>query len=336
MNTRIAAVVLSLLAVLPLSSADARAEGSTGRRPDQQEPYKPRVGQPGKDVVWVPTPPELVEKMLDLAQVTKDDFVIDLGSGDGRNIIAAARRGARGLGVEFNAEMVALSRRLADEQGVSDRATFVQGDMYEADISKATVMAIYLLPENLEKLLPRFQALPPGTRIVSNTFGFQEWDPDARATVDGGACANWCEALLWIVPARAAGEWAMDEGALRLTQLHQVLYGALRAGGQDVPLSNARMRGYDIAFTAGDRTYTGRLSGNAIEGTTESPAGTRPWRATRVKAPAREAGTRAPRPGASGRHHGQHRHLARRRARPHHSTVIEPQPRPRHQVHHRT
>lgn len=248
-----------------------------------QEPYTPRVGQPGKDVVWVPTPPELVEKMLDLAQVTKDDYVIDLGSGDGRNIIAAARRGARGLGVEFNPEMVALSQRLAEAAGVADRATFAQGDMFEADISKATVMAIYLLPANLEELLPKFQALVPGTRIVSNTFGFQEWDPDARATVEGGACSNWCEALLWIVPASAAGAWRLgDTETLTLTQLHQVLYGSLRIGDRDVPLTGARMRGYDITFTAGDRVYSGRVSGQTMAGTVTDADGARPWRATRL------------------------------------------------------
>jgi SAM-dependent methyltransferase len=286
LSSRIAPVVLSLVVVLVAPSAFARADDVRELRRDDQEPYKPRVGQAGKDVVWVPTPPELVEQMLDLARVTKDDFVIDLGSGDGRNIIAAARRGARGLGIEFNADMVALSRRLAQEQGVADRATFVQGDMYEADISEATVMAIYLLPANLEKLLPKFQGLTPGARIVSNTFGFQEWDPDARATVEGGACSNWCEALLWIVPARAAGEWRVSETeTLTLTQLHQVLYGSLRIGDRDVALSNARMRGYDIAFTAGDRAYTGRLKGDTMDGTVTSPAGTLPWRATRGVAP---------------------------------------------------
>jgi SAM-dependent methyltransferase len=298
-SARTGTVLLALLAALPLPSAVARVEGSGDLRqavparadespPDgrAQEPYKPRVGQPGKDVVWVPTPPELVEKMLDMAQVTKDDFVIDLGSGDGRNIIAAARRGARGLGVEFDADMVALSRRLAEEQGVPDRATFVRGDMYEADISKATVVAIYLLPANLEKLLPKFQSLRPGTRIVSNTFGFEEWDPDARAIVEGGACANWCEALLWIVPARAAGEWRLSETeTLALTQLHQVLYGSLRVGERELPISSARMRGYDISFVAGDRTYSGRLSGTTMEGSVTAPDGTLPWRATRVKAP---------------------------------------------------
>jgi len=247
-----------------------------------QQPYTPTVGQPGKDVVWVPTPPELVQTMLDLARVTKDDYVIDLGSGDGRTIIAAARRGARGLGVEFNPEMVALSRRLAEAAHLSDRATFVQGDMFEADISKATVMAIYLLPANLEKLLPRFQALAPGTRIVSNTFGFEEWDPDARAAVEGGACSNWCEALLWIVPASAAGVWSLGgPDTLTLTQLHQVLYGSLRIGDRDTPLTNARMRGDHVTFSAGDRVYTGRLAGDTMTGTVTGGAGTAAWTATR-------------------------------------------------------
>ena len=132
--------------------------------------YEPTPGQAGKDVVWVPTPQELVEKMLDMAKVTPQDIVIDLGSGDGRNVIAAAKRGARAFGFEFNPEMVALSRRKAQEAGVADRATFIEGDMYEADISKATVLALFLLPSNLDKLAPKFLALRPGTRMVNNTF----------------------------------------------------------------------------------------------------------------------------------------------------------------------
>ena len=134
------------------------------------------MGQEGKDVVWVPTSPELLEKMLDMAKVTPQDFVMDLGSGDGRNIIAAAKRGANGLGVEFNPDMVALSEQLAREAGVSDRAKFVQGDMYAADISKATVLALFLLPHNLEQLQDKFLALPPGTRIVMNTFTLPGWE----------------------------------------------------------------------------------------------------------------------------------------------------------------
>ncbi len=250
--------------------------------PAEAGPYQPRIGQPGKDVVWVPTPPELVATMLDLAKVTKDDYVMDLGSGDGRNIVAAAERGARGVGVEFNPQLVEVSNRMAHERGVADKATFVQGDMYEADISKATVMAIYLLPANMDKLLPKFQALVPGTRIVANTFGFSDWDPDERATAKD--CSDWCEALLWIVPARVAGTWLLDDGmgTLALTQMHQVLYGSLAVGITEAPVSKARMRGYDIAFTVGDRVYNGRVSGSTMQGAVTGPDGTRDWRATRA------------------------------------------------------
>ena len=252
------------LAPLPIGARPAAAQQPSPPSPAQ--PFEPRVGQPGKDVVWVPTPPSLIELMLDMAKVTKDDFVMDLGSGDGRNIIAAAKRGARGVGVEYNPDMVALSTKLAREAGVGDRATFVQGDMYEADISKANVMAIFLLTTNMEKLMPSFKSLAPGSRIVSNTFGFNDWDPDARDSVKDGSCSSWCESLLWIVPAQAAGTWAMTGGTLTLTQLHQVLYGTLATTAGDTPVSSARMRGYDITFTAGDRTFTGRLSGKRHAG----------------------------------------------------------------------
>ncbi len=164
-----------------------------------QQDFKPVSGQQGKDVVWVPTSPALVEKMLDLAKVTTDDFVIDLGSGDGRMVIAAAKRGARALGVEFNPKMVELSRQLAKEAGVADRATFIEGDMYEADISKATVLALFLLPENLRRLEPKFRALPAGTRIVVNTFGIPEWKADETEELRE-ECVSWCIAMLYRIP----------------------------------------------------------------------------------------------------------------------------------------
>jgi ubiquinone/menaquinone biosynthesis C-methylase UbiE len=164
-----------------------------------QQDFQPVSGQAGKDVVWVPTSPALVEKMLDLAKVTKDDFVVDLGSGDGRMVIAAAKRGARALGVEFNPQMVELSRRLAKEAGVADRASFVEGDMYEADISKATVLALFLLPENLRRLEPKFRALPAGTRIVVNTFGIPEWTADVTEQITDN-CTSWCTAMLYRIP----------------------------------------------------------------------------------------------------------------------------------------
>ena len=166
-----------------------------------QQGYEPKVGQPGKDSVWVPTSEALVEKMLDMAKVTADDVVMDLGSGDGRMVIAAAKRGARAIGVEFNPEMVKLSRQRAIEAGVADRATFVEGDMFAADISKATVLALFLLPENLERLEPKFRVLQPGTRIVVNTFGVPNWKPDATETLTGD-CQSWCTAMLYRVPPR--------------------------------------------------------------------------------------------------------------------------------------
>jgi ubiquinone/menaquinone biosynthesis C-methylase UbiE len=182
-------ILIALLVLATLQPASA------------QKPYKPTVGQEGRDAVWVPTSPELVEKMLDMAKVTKDDFLIDLGSGDGRMVIAAAKRGARALGVEFNPEMVKLAQQLAKEAGVSDRATFVQGDMFEADISKATVLALFLLPENLKQLEPKFRALTPGTRIVVNSFGVPGWTPDETETI-AGDCQSWCTAMLYRVPPR--------------------------------------------------------------------------------------------------------------------------------------
>jgi hypothetical protein len=164
-------------------------------------PLEPYVGQPGKDVIWVPTPPVLVEKMLDMAKVTPRDFVIDLGSGDGRNVIAAARRGARGLGVEYDSTLVAASRRNAEAAGVADRAKFVEGDMFEADISKATVLALFLLPDNLQRLRSKFESLKPGTRIVMNGFPIDWWEPKETAVVTGD-CGSWCTAYLFVVPER--------------------------------------------------------------------------------------------------------------------------------------
>jgi SAM-dependent methyltransferase len=226
----------------------------------EQKPFEPTVGQAGKDVVWVPTPPELVEKMLDVAKLTPQDYVIDLGSGDGRNVIAAARRGATALGVEYNPEMVELSKRRAAEAGVAGKATFVQGDMYEADISKANVMALFLLPSNMLRLRPKFFNLAPGSRIVSNTFSMEGWDPDYTETRPD--CSAWCTVLLWIVPAKVEGTWQTPEGALTLKQDFQKISGTLGS----MPISDGRLRGEEIAFKVGTTEYSGRVNGNVIEG----------------------------------------------------------------------
>ena len=269
----------SLALMLAMSAAVALAS---------DEPFKPVVGQEGKDVVWVPTPDALVNKMLDLAKVTPQDFVIDLGSGDGRNVIAAAKRGARALGVEYNPKMVELAARTAAEQGVGDRAKFVQGDMYEADISQASVLALFLLPENLRKLTPKFLELKPGTRIVANHFGIEGWEADETARAEGD-CMTWCTALLYIVPAKVSGTWRLGKGALTLDQKFQTVSGTLSLDGRSMPIRNGRVRGDEISFSAGDTNYAGKISGDSIRGVVKgSTHGA--WNATRLKSEAQEGG----------------------------------------------
>jgi SAM-dependent methyltransferase len=242
--------------------------------------FQPEVGQAGKDVVWVPTPQVLVEKMLDMAKVTPQDYVVDLGSGDGRNIIAAAKRGARALGVEYNPDMVELSRRNATKEGVGDKASFVRGDMFEADVSQATVLALFLLPDNMKKLQPKFLDLKPGARIVGNTFGFQDWSPDEQETITTD-CSSWCTALLWIVPAKVEGTWQSPQGEITLKQQYQVLTGTLTAGGRSGPIAG-RLRGDQISFTAAGAEYSGRVNGDAIEGAVKSGNRSDAWKATRA------------------------------------------------------
>ncbi len=228
-----------------------------------QPPPQPQVGQVGKDVMWVPTSAALVEKMLDMAQVTDDDLVMDLGSGDGRTVIAAARRGARAVGVEFSPDLVTLSRRLAEDAGVGDRATFVEGDMYAADISKATVMALFLLPANLERLRDRFLTLAPGSRVVINTYAIPGWEPDAQETL--GGCSLYCTALLYVVPARVAGRWTTAQGELVLDQTFQMVRGTLGAGGRVTPVTG-RVRGAELELVAGSDVLRGTVTGDRIGG----------------------------------------------------------------------
>lgn len=226
--------------------------------------YEPEIGQSGKDVVWVPTPSALVEKMLDMAKVSPADVVMDLGSGDGRNVIAAAKRGARAIGVEFNADMVTLSRDLADEAGVGARATFIQGDMYAADISKATVMALFLLPANLERLRESFFNLAPGSRLVLNTFSIPDWEPDARDKI-GDDCTSWCTALLYYVPAKVAGRWQTARGALTLTQQYQQVRGTLTSDNGASTVTGT-LRGADIELRIDGENVRGTVSGDRIDG----------------------------------------------------------------------
>lgn len=235
---------------------------------------------PGKDAVWVPTHPAVVEKMLDMANVTANDVVVDLGSGDGRTVIAAARRGAKAVGFEYNADMVELSRSLAKDAGVADKATFVQGDMYQAEFSDATVLALFLLPSNLEKLQDKILALRPGTRVVLNTFTVPGWEPDERARV-GGDCGTWCEVLLHIVPAKVAGTWRGDGIRLDLSQAFQRVLGTVTAAGSTTTIDSGGLRGDQLTFTAGGRSYTARVAGDRLIGTTAAPSGQQKWTVAR-------------------------------------------------------
>jgi Methyltransferase domain len=229
----------------------------------QDKPFEPTVGQAGKDVVWVPTPQALVEKMLDLAKVTPQDFLMDLGSGDGRTVISAAKRGLRAEGIEYNPDMVALAERNAKADGVLGKATFRRADIFETDFSKAQVITLFLLPTLNMKLRPTILNMQPGTRIVSNTFTMEDWTPDESATV-GGDCVSWCTAHLWIVPAKVEGTWDVaGRGAMTLHQSFQMVSGTLGTN----QISQGRLKGDEIAFTVGGTTYTGKVEGNTIRGT---------------------------------------------------------------------
>ena len=266
----------SLLALLLTASLAAAQDRSS------QKPFEPVSGQEGKDVVWVPSSADMVAKMMELAKVGPSDLVMDLGSGDGRNIIAAAKRGARGLGVEYNPDMVAFSRRLAAEAGVADKAQFVEADMYTYDITGANVLALFLLPVNMNRLAPKFLNLAPGSRIVSNTFGIDGWEPDDRVMLPRpGECEAWCEVLLWIVPAKVAGRWTTEQGAFELTQDHQRVSGSVVMGRRRQPITAGKLLGNEITFTAGGVRYKGVVDGSAIAGTMTGPSGDAPFRARR-------------------------------------------------------
>ena len=231
----------------------------------QTSPYEPAFGQAGKDVVWVPTTDAMVEKMLDMARVAPSDYVMDLGSGDGRTVIAAARRGARALGIEYEADLVELSRVNAAQAGVAGSAEFRQADLFEIDFSEATVITMFLLPSINVKLRPTILELKPGTRIVSNTFGMDQWMPDETATMaPETGCDNWCTALLWIVPAKVSGKHALPVGELVLKQQFQMLSGTLRAGGTNYVVEG-RVRGEEIVFRAAGKEYLGRMKGTLLE-----------------------------------------------------------------------
>ncbi|HEV2008534.1 MAG TPA: class I SAM-dependent methyltransferase [Burkholderiales bacterium] len=270
-----------MLLTLMLSLSAAVVFGQAQPAPKE---FEPQVGQEGKDVIWVPTPQALVDKMLDMAKVTANDYVIDLGSGDGRTVITAAKRGARALGIEYNPDMVELSKRNAAKENVAGKATFMKADIFESDFSQATVITMYLLPQINVKLRPKILDLKPGTRIVSHAFTMEEWTPDDKASVPDSNAYN-RTAYLWIVPAKVEGAWQLPQGELALKQSFQMVTGTLNSGGNTTPITNGKLRGDQISFTAGNAEYSGRVNGNTIEGAVKgSTSGG--WSATRAATPA--------------------------------------------------
>jgi len=256
---RLRNTALSVLAGLTSALAVGLASAQTAV--EQSSTYEPSVGQPGKDVVWVPTPQNLVDAMLDVANVTPDDYLVDLGSGDGRTVITAAKRGLRAHGIEYNPDMVKLAKQNADRAGVSDRATFETGDLFEKDFTNADVITLFLLPSLNEKLRPILLDMKPGVRVVSNSFGMGEWEPDQRVNVEKD-CTSWCTALLWIVPAKVEGEWQIEGKTLKLNQNFQKLTGTLNGE----PIADAKLRGTEIAFTVGNDQYKGTVERGVMRG----------------------------------------------------------------------
>jgi precorrin-6B methylase 2 len=244
----------------------------------QQNDYEPSIGQEGKDVIWVPTSEELVQGMLELAKVTPQDTVMDLGSGDGRIVIAAAKRGARATGIEYNPDMVALSRRNAEKAGVSGKAAFLNADLFATDLSQATVITMYLLPSLNLKLMPTILNLKPGTRVVSHAFTMGEWQCDQSIEKEGGT------AYLWIVPAQVEGMWTWPSGSsnaeLKLRQTFQMIDGTLTLNGRESAIKNAKLEGSHISFRCGDGEYSGQVNGKAIEGTVQRNGLAQKWSAT--------------------------------------------------------
>jgi hypothetical protein len=260
------------LAALLAASASASAQQSTSG-------YEPQVGQEGKDVVWVPTPQAVVDRMLDMAKVTPKDYLMDLGSGDGRTVITAAKRGLRATGIEYNPDMVELSKRNAEKEGVTARAEFKKADLFETDFSPATVITMFLLPDINLRLRPKILDMKPGTRVVSNTFTMGEWEADETSNV-GEASGYYRTALLWIVPAKVEGTWKGPQGDVTLTQAFQKIGGSIKTSNGSTQLTG-KLRGDAITFTAGGSEFSGKVNGDTIEGSMKTGGKSVPWKATK-------------------------------------------------------
>ena len=240
-----------------------------------------------RDVPYVPTPESVVKRMLELAQVKKGEYVIDLGSGDGRIAIAAARdHGARALGVDIDPQRIKEAKENAEKAKVTDRVTFRQENLFETPIKDANVITMYLLTSVNAKLRPRLlEELRPGTRLVSHAFSMGEWKPDVHEEVEGR------DIYLWIIPAKAGGEWTIKDGGQSLTvkleQQFQDIKGSATVGGKSSPVTNGKINGDQIVFTVEidgkPATYAGKIAGDRITGAAGPTATRRDWSASRSK-----------------------------------------------------
>ena len=293
-TARVACVLLAIAPVISALAGSAVAQSS--------KPYAPKLSQDGKDVTWVPTSQELVARMLALARVTAQDHVIDLGSGDGRLVIEAAKLGARAHGIEYDARLVELSQQNAAKEKLGERATFAKADIFASDFSQATVITMFLLPELNRRLRPNLLALKPGTRIVTNTFDMADWKRDATIEI-GMGCMSYCKAHLWIVPATVGGRWQLTREAekagtrrvdLALAQKFQMLSGSALADGAPAAKGGKKRAagdkvegnviGSEVTFVFGDARYDGTLKGDTMSGIFYGPVVDGTWQAKRAQA----------------------------------------------------
>ena len=270
-------VALALVLATITGTVMAQAQKSA----QSEQKFEPQVGQAGKDVIWVPTSQALVDAMLKIGRVTAKDVLFDLGSGDGRTVITAAKLGARATGIEYNPKMVELSRQNAEKAGVSSRATFTNADLFETDLSQANVITMFLLSSINLKLRPKILDLKPGTRIVSNTFTMDNWKEDESVSVSAqDGCSSYCVAYFWIVPAKVGGNWRLGQNDLALKQDFQMVSGTLSTNGKEVPVTG-RLRGEQLTFTAGDVQYDAIVNGKTLTGTRKAGASSSAFSASR-------------------------------------------------------
>ena len=244
--------------------------------------YKPELGQEGKDVIWYPTPQALVDVMIDMAELTPADYLVDLGSGDGRIVIAAAKKGIHAAGIEYNPDMVEFSKKNAEKEGVTDITDFIKADFFEYDLSKATVITMFLLPELNRKLKPKLLELKPGTRIITNSFSMQDWPYDKMEEIDDESI-SWNTAYLWIVPAKVEGTWNFKDGELVLTQNYQMVTGNMNAGGKSSSISDGKLRGNVLNFICNGVNYNCTINSSEMKGTSEKDGETNAWEAVKLQ-----------------------------------------------------